>query len=77
MFFIINFQVIQQVQQVQGQQIIGTPVVVAQRPVQQPTVTHIRIQPQPAASVLQRRGLALTVSLFTLLLMKNEVFNPN
>ncbi|CAH1134907.1 unnamed protein product [Ceutorhynchus assimilis] len=41
-----------------------TPVVVAQRPQQQPaqqqqTVTHIRIQPQPANN-LQKRGLALT-----------------
>ncbi|XP_056633978.1 negative elongation factor A [Diorhabda carinulata] len=54
---------VQQVQQhVQTQHIIGTPVVVTQRPVQQPqqTVTHIRIQPQPTATVLQRRGLALT-----------------
>ncbi|CAH1967768.1 unnamed protein product [Acanthoscelides obtectus] len=45
----------------QVQQIIGTPVVITQRPVQQQqTVTHIRIQPQPATNVLQRRGLALT-----------------
>ncbi|XP_060529549.1 negative elongation factor A [Cylas formicarius] len=48
-----------------AQQIIGTPVVITQRPIQtqqqqQPqTVTHIRIQPQPATN-LQRRGLALT-----------------
>ncbi|CAG9819389.1 unnamed protein product [Phaedon cochleariae] len=52
----------QQVQQVQ-QQIISTPVVVTQRPIQQqpqPTVTHIRIQPQPSGNALQRRGLALT-----------------
>lgn len=39
---------------------VGTPVVIATRPVQQ--VTQIRIQPQPAANSLQRRGLALTVS---------------
>ncbi|KAJ8984790.1 hypothetical protein NQ317_003704 [Molorchus minor] len=52
----------QQIVQQQPQQIIGTPVVVTQRPVQQQqqTVTHIRIQPQPSANVLQRRGLALT-----------------
>ncbi|KAG5888477.1 hypothetical protein JTB14_022105 [Gonioctena quinquepunctata] len=52
----------QQLQQVQAQQIMGTPVLVAQRPVQQTqqTVTHIRIQPQPTTNVLQRRGLALT-----------------
>ncbi|XP_023015388.1 negative elongation factor A isoform X2 [Leptinotarsa decemlineata] len=52
----------EQPQQVQTQQIIRTPVLVAQRPVQQTqqTVTHIRIQPQPTTNVLQRRGLALT-----------------
>ncbi|XP_030749942.1 negative elongation factor A isoform X2 [Sitophilus oryzae] len=46
---------------IQTQQIItGTPVVVTQRPAQQQqTVTHIRIQPQPATN-FQRRGLALT-----------------
>ncbi|CAH1115421.1 unnamed protein product [Psylliodes chrysocephalus] len=55
-------QNIQPVQQQVQTQIIGTPVVVAQRPMQQPqqTVTHIRIQPQPTTNVLQRRGLALT-----------------
>ncbi|KAJ8930200.1 hypothetical protein NQ314_017023 [Rhamnusium bicolor] len=52
----------QQTIQPQAQQVIGTPVVVTQRPVQQQqqTVTHIRIQPQPSSNVLQRRGLALT-----------------
>ncbi|ENN75261.1 negative elongation factor A [Dendroctonus ponderosae] len=46
---------------IQTQQIItGTPMVVTQRPSQpQQTVTHIRIQSQPANN-LQRRGLALT-----------------
>ncbi|KAK9889542.1 hypothetical protein WA026_006897 [Henosepilachna vigintioctopunctata] len=40
---------------------LTSPIVVTQRPAQaQPTVTHIRIQPQPAANALQRRGLALT-----------------
>ncbi|CAH0555545.1 unnamed protein product [Brassicogethes aeneus] len=44
-----------------GQVVAGAPVVVAQRPTQAvPTVTQIRIQPQPAANALQRRGLALT-----------------
>ncbi|XP_028138660.1 negative elongation factor A [Diabrotica virgifera virgifera] len=60
---IISTEQVQQVQQqVQAQQIIGTPVVVTQRPIQQPqqTVTHIRIHPQPTSNVLQRRGLALT-----------------
>ncbi|CAG9861888.1 unnamed protein product [Phyllotreta striolata] len=57
---ITSEQNVQPVQQVQTQ-IIGTPVVVAQRPVQpQQTVTHIRIQPQPTTNVLQRKGLALT-----------------
>lgn len=37
---------------------VGTPVVISTRPVQQ--VTQIRIQPQPPANSLQRRGLALT-----------------
>lgn len=41
---------------------VGTPVVISTRPVQQ--VTQIRIQPQPPANSLQRRGLALTVSSF-------------
>ncbi|XP_076265678.1 negative elongation factor A-like isoform X1 [Rhynchophorus ferrugineus] len=45
---------------IKTQQIItGTPVVVTQRPTQQQTVTHIRIQPQPTTN-FQRRGLALT-----------------
>lgn len=47
-------------------QVVGTsPMVMAQRSAQAavPTVTQIRIQPQPpAANALQRRGLALTVS---------------
>ncbi|KAJ8948166.1 hypothetical protein NQ318_009258 [Aromia moschata] len=48
---------------VQAQQVVGTPVVVTQRPAQQQqTVTHIRIQPQPSSNVLQRRGLALTLT---------------
>lgn len=38
----------------------AVPVVLSTRPVQQ--VTQIRIQTQPAANSLQRRGLALTVS---------------
>lgn len=43
-------------------QVVGTPVVVTQRPAQQAqTVTHIRLQAQPASNALQRRGLALTV----------------
>lgn len=38
-------------------------IAIAQRtPQPQPTVTHIRIQPQTTSSNLQRRGLALTVS---------------
>lgn len=37
-------------------------IAIAQRtPQPQPTVTHIRIQPQTTSSALQRRGLALTV----------------
>lgn len=44
---------------------VGTPVVLSTRPVQQ--VTQIRIQTQPAANSLQRRGLALTVNIYMLL----------